>query len=1048
MPGPAPEGGFDSTSLRKELVKAIYEDHNPEKLGDVDGLLASFVGREDELLTSLRDKYHVQDHYKVEDPNKEWGKAANKLEVLLVIRLPSRENRDKTRVVPGRPSVYIVPRTDCEPGAGSDTNVYLPNRAIEHVFILQPPDSPVQQRQLDTATRVLCKSDRDGNGAMTDMTITELHGLEQKDDKLIDDHPAKPWCPVVVGFTATVAQPLKASDASMRAHRQIQDAHTARQLWPENISRFSQHEMAAAVRTIDDSVPQAYSLAYFFTSSDEASELFKGSNGLPATVQPDGRLGLRVSLRSPAELGWEKNATGDFLEAAGGLMFGPHWRETNSKQLQAVLILGIPTDKIPADGADTFVILEPLLVTETVDKPYYSSFHIYKSYLLQRTTAADHCSAVDPDQDLQALFALVDADGDGNVSKEEATEYLRKERQVYLDEHSIDLVWLALDEDGNGDLDITEFPRFLEVVEKEVARVAAASGSPATATMVPPTREHMTERGTSFCRDLTHIGVHEHGVESVRVAVQTALGCSSEEEVLRAELSGLRPKELKRRAKDLGIDEEQIYETLDADDPTAAMLELVVSATMAMSTSQPTAPHNDVLSELTAALGVSLEALERALRAEDAQAAVLKLLSGATQGPSDPILAALRAGGESMSDMLTTILEGAVEALEDHSRSSPRKARRPVKDLIERAEGLLDSMDESWCDSVSQTNKLDHLATTLANLQTSSAASSGADTTSSLLELLGCVDELDVILKSSSDPILAALQAGGESLSDVITAVLEGAVEILEDHNRSTPRKARKPVKGLIDRAESVLEMMDESWCTEIAECDELEQLAALLSKVQSSSAESSGLETSSGMAELLGCLDRCSVHDVVDSPRTGSSRLSPSRTPLLTSTRTEAPPEATRVLRPVVRSSTPPREASTPTLVHPHRERQKHGDLEVESLGTEPVHYFEATEPVHYFVPPATEPSDEVSAAEFCALVADGTVPPSASVWQEGMSGWTTLSECANSIEGLSVALATSKSLAHQPEPEPEPALMNEEDKQPRYRGGTPPRQRERTPR
>ena len=232
MPGPAPEGGFDSTSLRKELVKAIYEDHNPEKLGDVDGLLASFVGREDELLTSLRDKYHVQDHYKVEDPNKEWGKAANKLEVLLVIRLPSRENRDKTRVVPGRPSVYIVPRTDCEPGAGSDTNVYLPNRAIEHVFILQPPDSPVQQRQLDTATRVLCKSDRDGNGAMTDMTITELHGLEQKDDKLIDDHPAKPWCPVVVGLKAKGSETLKASDASMHAHREIQDAHTARQLLP------------------------------------------------------------------------------------------------------------------------------------------------------------------------------------------------------------------------------------------------------------------------------------------------------------------------------------------------------------------------------------------------------------------------------------------------------------------------------------------------------------------------------------------------------------------------------------------------------------------------------------------------------------------------------------------------------------------------------------------------------------------------------------------------------------------------------------------------
>ena len=40
MPGAAPAGGFDETSLRRELVRAIYEDHAPEKLGDVDALLA------------------------------------------------------------------------------------------------------------------------------------------------------------------------------------------------------------------------------------------------------------------------------------------------------------------------------------------------------------------------------------------------------------------------------------------------------------------------------------------------------------------------------------------------------------------------------------------------------------------------------------------------------------------------------------------------------------------------------------------------------------------------------------------------------------------------------------------------------------------------------------------------------------------------------------------------------------------------------------------------------------------------------------------------
>jgi hypothetical protein len=314
MSGPAPQEGFDETALRKELVRAIYEDHNPDKLEDVNELLSSWAGREDQLLSTLREKYHVQGRYKVEDPNKDWGKAANKLEVMLVLRIPSQENRDKTRLVPGRPSIYIVPRDLCEPGTGTDTtNVYLPNREIEQVFILRAPDSSTQQKQLDVmvaqteAVRVQCKSSRDGNDGMSAVTVTELKELESAEDKLVDQAKLTAVT-VVAAFTATVAKPLDTAAASLRAHQHIQEANHGKQLWPENIARFSTDEMAAAVHTIDQSVPQAYTLAYFFTSSDEASELFKGSKGLAASSQPDGGLGLRVSLRSPAELGWEKNA--------------------------------------------------------------------------------------------------------------------------------------------------------------------------------------------------------------------------------------------------------------------------------------------------------------------------------------------------------------------------------------------------------------------------------------------------------------------------------------------------------------------------------------------------------------------------------------------------------------------------------------------------------------------------------------------------------------------------------------------------------------------
>jgi hypothetical protein len=306
------------------------------------------------------------------------------------------------------------------------------------------------------AVRVQCKSSRDSNGGMSDVIVMMMKEAESVNDKLVEDHhPAKSWCPVVAGFTAIVAKPLDTANASMRAHWQIQEQNSDKQRWPENISRFSTDEMVAAVATIDQLTPQSYTLAYFFTSADEASELHKGSKGIAAIVQSDGgSLGVRVSLRSPAELGWEKNASGHFLDTAGKLMFGPHWRETASKQLQAVLILGIPTDKLPDDGADTFVIPEALLVEGGVDKddntslvgddspeaaaigtPYYSSAHVYKSYLVQRTTTADHCSAIDAQQDLQELFALVDANGDGSVTKEDSKQYLRKERQVDLDEN-------------------------------------------------------------------------------------------------------------------------------------------------------------------------------------------------------------------------------------------------------------------------------------------------------------------------------------------------------------------------------------------------------------------------------------------------------------------------------------------------------------------------------------------------------------------------------------------------------------------------------------
>eukprot|EP01043_Picozoa_sp_COSAG02_P025167 COSAG02_NODE_1404_length_12808_cov_64.813282_4_plen_1467_part_00 len=60
------------------------------------------------------------------------------------------------------------------------------------------------------------------------------------------------------------------------------------------------------------------------------------------------------------------------------------------------------------------------------------------------------------------------------------------------------------------------------------------------------------------------------------------------------------------------------------------------------------------------------------------------------------------------------------------------------------------------------------------------------------------------------------------------------------------------------------------------------------------------------------------------------------------------------------------------------------------------------------YWTQAGAEKSDEVSVAELCSLIEDGTVPVAGSLlWREGMARWAPVLECVDGIDGLGVAVA-----------------------------------------
>eukprot|EP01043_Picozoa_sp_COSAG02_P075590 COSAG02_NODE_15662_length_1150_cov_2.641294_1_plen_264_part_00 len=200
----------------------------------------------------------------------------------------------------------------------------------------------------------------------------------------------------------------------------------------------------------------------------------------------------------------------------------------------------------------------------------------------------------------------------------------------------------------------------------------------------------------------------------------------AQDDALRSELRDLKVTALKRRAREAGVDDAELEATDDADDSKQAVIELIVEK---QRSSGSMAQDDALRSELR---DLKVTALKR--RAREA---------GERQKPPDSVLAALQAGGDAAVELIGSVFDTAVRELEEQKRCSPRKGRRSMTNLIARIESFVDLVDDGFCDGVSQSDELEHLAHLLAAVQSSSVESTGLDTSTvheAVVELLECVE--------------------------------------------------------------------------------------------------------------------------------------------------------------------------------------------------------------------------------------------------------------------------------------------------------------------
>jgi hypothetical protein len=223
----------------------------------------------------------------------EWGSWKNKLEVLLIVKIPTNKN-DK-QFVPGRPSIYILPQSTLLPEEDGKNVVYS-NANIVDAYVLKPPQSGDDRRLVDAMAAAVSSpsneswveysSARDQHGGISKPTVAETDPPNKSKQDILDGDVNKPWTLQATTFTACVGSTAGAESDWAALHEPQAKLKAGKDLWVESVARFTALEMEAALASIDSQLVRAYSLAFYFTTKAKADQMCEADTGGIPTDPP------------------------------------------------------------------------------------------------------------------------------------------------------------------------------------------------------------------------------------------------------------------------------------------------------------------------------------------------------------------------------------------------------------------------------------------------------------------------------------------------------------------------------------------------------------------------------------------------------------------------------------------------------------------------------------------------------------------------------------------------------------------------------------------